>query len=108
MVDVTFVDATGAPHAVAAREGSTLMEAAIENEVPSIVGYCGGMCTCATCHCYVAEEWLAQLAPPDDNELDTLRRVVDRGPASRLACQIELRAALDGLTVRLPPKQRIP
>jgi 2Fe-2S ferredoxin len=108
MVEVVFVDAVGVRRSVTARDGDTLMEAAIEHEVPSIVGFCGGMCACATCHCYVAGDWAAKLPPPDDNERDTLRRALDVKPASRLACQIRLSAALDGLTVELPAHQRTP
>ena len=108
MVEIIFIDALGVRRAVAARDGSTLMEAAIENDVPSIVGFCGGMCACATCHCYIADSWSEKLTPADDNERDTLRRVLELRPASRLACQIRLDAALDGLTVELPAHQRTP
>jgi 2Fe-2S ferredoxin len=84
------------------------MEAAIANEIPSIVGFCGGMCACGTCHCYPALDWAVKLPPPDDNEQDTLKRVLDRRPSSRLGCQIRLDASLDGLLVELPARQRTP
>jgi 2Fe-2S ferredoxin len=108
MIKVTFIDAGGIEHAVDAPEGCTLMEAAIANEIPSIVGFCGGMCACGTCHCYPADAWTARLTPPDDNERDTLRRVLDLRPSSRLGCQIKLDATLDGLVVDLPARQRTP
>jgi len=108
MVDVTFVDAGGERRTVVARDGSTLMEAAIEHDVAGIVAFCGGMCACGTCHCYVRPEWAGRLPAADDNEADTLRRVLDRRADSRLACQITLGAALDGLTVDLPSRQRTP
>ncbi len=108
MIAVTFIDAAGTEFPVEALEGSTLMEAAITHEIPSIVGFCGGMCVCGTCHCYPAADWTTQLPPVSDNEEDTLRRVLDRRTASRLACQIRLDAPLNGLVVRLPPRQRAP
>jgi 2Fe-2S ferredoxin len=108
MIKVTFVDAGGVEYAVEAKEGCTLMEAAIANEVPSIVGFCGGMLACGTCHCYPAGDWAAKLIPADDNETDTLKRVLDRRPSSRLGCQIRLDATLDGLVVELPVRQRTP
>ena len=75
MVNVTFVDAAGVPRTIDARPGATLMETAIENAVPGIVGFCGGMCSCGTCHCYVDAGWEARISPPSADELDTLRRV---------------------------------
>lgn len=84
------------------------MEAAILNEVPSIVGFCGGMCACGTCHCYVAGDWSGNLPPCEENEEVILARVLDRRPTSRLGCQIRLDAALNGLVVELPARQRTP
>ena len=108
MPDVTFVDAKGRSRVVGARDGSTVMETATENDLPSIIGFCGGMCSCGTCHCYVPSPWAERLTPPDANELDTLEHVLDRKPTSRLGCQIRLRADLDGLTVELPARQCSP
>ena len=108
MVRVTFVDAGGTEYGVDAPVGSTLMEAAIANEIPGIVGFCGGMCSCGTCHCYPAGAIAGLLEPPDDNELDTLARVLDRRPASRLGCQLALLDPLNGLRVEIPSRQRVP
>lgn len=108
MPNVTFIDSNGAARTVDAAEGGTLMETAIAHEIPGIVGFCGGMCSCGTCHCYVPEAWAARLPSPDENELDTLKRVLERRDSSRLACQLRIGSALDGLTVSLPAKQRTP
>ena len=108
MITVTLVDILGHRHEVRANPGTTLMEAATSNDVPGIVGFCGGMCSCGTCHCYVSGEWATRLPPPDDNELDTLRRVLDRRPGSRLGCQIRLSPDYDGLEVEVPARQRTP
>lgn len=108
MPHVTFIDSNGTARTVEASAGSTLMETAIANEVAGIVAFCGGMCSCGTCHCYVPAEWAARLPPPDDNEQDTLKRVLERRESSRLACQIRLGPELDGLAVSLPAKQRTP
>jgi 2Fe-2S ferredoxin len=108
MVTVTFIDPSGKPHEVEAADGDTLMEAAITHEIPGIIGHCGGMCSCGTCHCYVAADWQARLLPPEAPELDTLTHVLDREPRSRLGCQIRLGDALDGLVVTVPQRQRRP
>lgn len=84
-------------------EGTTLMEAAVANDVPGIEGACGGCLSCATCHVIVAPDWAARLGPVGDFEdamLDTTE--VARSPASRLSCQITMGAALDGITLTVP------
>ncbi len=83
------------------------MLAAIDNAVPGIDADCGGQCVCATCHVYVDEHWSERLVPASQTEQWTLDGSVDLDPArSRLACQIVLTEALDGLTVTLPQSQR--
>jgi 2Fe-2S ferredoxin len=77
--------------------GCTLMEGAIDNDVAGIVAECGGACACATCHAYIADEWLKKLRPPDDMENAMLDSAADRRPNSRLTCQIEVTDDLDGL-----------
>ncbi|MBS0393522.1 MAG: 2Fe-2S iron-sulfur cluster binding domain-containing protein [Proteobacteria bacterium] len=108
MLQVTFVEPDGCRRSVTARDGATLMETAIEHDISGIVAFCGGMCACGTCHCYVPPDWAAQLPPADENEADTLRRVLERRDGSRLACQIKLHPGLDGLTVTVPARQRTP
>jgi len=93
-------------HAVPARPGQSLMQAAIEANVSGISADCGGLMTCATCHVYVREPWAAALKPPEGEELGFLDFVAaERRPNSRLSCQITLAESLDGLTVDLPATQ---
>ena len=108
MIKVTFVDPNGSRLTVEAADGDTLMEAAITHDVPGIVGHCGGMCSCGTCHCYVTDEWAARIPPKEAPELDTLTHVLDRELRSRLGCQIRLDPSLDGLVVQVPARQRVP
>ena len=65
MINITFIDAEGTARTVEAEEGATVMETAIRNGVPGIEAECGGACSCATCHVYVAEEWEAGPASAD-------------------------------------------
>jgi 2Fe-2S ferredoxin len=105
VVKVTFIEADGAGHTVAAPEGSTLMQAAISHAVPGVLAECGGACACATCHVYVRGDWRERLEPAAAFELEMLQGAIDPTERSRLACQIKLTAALDGLTVELPAAQ---
>jgi 2Fe-2S ferredoxin len=72
---------------------------------PGIVGECGGALACATCHGYVAEDWVSRLPPSSDLEKEMLESCIDVRPNSRLACQLTLERELDGLTIYVPKSQ---
>ncbi|MBM3635577.1 MAG: (2Fe-2S)-binding protein [Alphaproteobacteria bacterium] len=105
MAKIQFIDFCGTARTVEAEPGSTVMEAAIKNGVPGIEAECGGACACATCHVYIEPEWQEKVGPPSSMEEDMLDFAFDVRPNSRLACQIQVKAELDGLTVRTPEKQ---
>ena len=107
MPTVVFILPTGESRAVDVAPGTTLMTAAVKHGVDGIIGECGGVCMCATCHIYVREEFLGRLPPIKDTEeavLDVTN--AERLPNSRLSCQIKMTDDLDGLTVDVPPSQR--
>jgi ferredoxin, 2Fe-2S len=105
MPKVTFIAFAGGKHTVEVPAGTTLMHAATDNRVPGIDGDCGGNCACATCHVYVEPAWLERLAARTATEEEMLNCVAERKDNSRLACQITLTDALDGLMVKLPEAQ---
>jgi 2Fe-2S ferredoxin len=106
MAHITFIEASGQSTTVNLPDGWSLMQGATANGVDGILGECGGSCACATCHCYVAEDFLARVLPASDAELAMLDNVAaERRSSSRLACQIKASAALDGLVVHLPDTQ---
>lgn len=105
LLSVTFVQTDGRRQVCRVRPGETVLDAALDNGVPGIVGQCGGGCTCATCHCYVAEPFRRHLPPPHPDESEMLAYVWHPGPGSRLACQIPMSAELDGLVVTVPASQ---
>jgi 2Fe-2S ferredoxin len=102
---IKFIESNGAEHRVAADSGQSVMQAATANQIPGILGDCGGSCSCATCHAYVDEDWLRRVPQPESHELDMLTCAADVMPSSRLTCQIPVTAELDGLVIRLPPTQ---
>ena len=96
----------GTPRSLDAPVGHRLMQVAMNADVPGIVAECGGSAMCATCHVYVDHAWVSRLPPPLANELEMLECTAsERRPESRLSCQIELDADLDGLVVRIPETQ---
>ncbi|HEY1077382.1 MAG TPA: 2Fe-2S iron-sulfur cluster-binding protein [Fontimonas sp.] len=105
MAKIVYIEHNGKEHVVEASPGTTVMQAAVDNLVPGIIGDCGGACSCATCHCYVDAAWQDKLGSKTEEEemmLDGALRVESN---SRLSCQIKVQAELDGLVVRLPESQ---
>ena len=102
---VKFISHDGVEQEVHVATGTTVMHAAVDNGVSGILADCGGACSCATCHCYVDEEWLAKTGEADEVEAQMLDFVMEPQPNSRLSCQIVVNDGLDGLVVRLPKSQ---
>ncbi len=102
---ITYIDQDGTERTVEAELGATVLETAINNDVPGILATCGGSCSCATCHVYVNEEWFDKLPPLSVEELDMLDTAHDLEPTSRLSCQILVTDEIDGLIVTTPPRQ---
>lgn len=105
MPRVTFIEFNGAVHEVDAQAGASLMRAAVDHGVPGIDADCGGACACATCHVYVDPAWLARTGSRGEMEASMLGFAAAAQPNSRLACQIPMTEALDGIVLRLPDGQ---
>jgi 2Fe-2S ferredoxin len=99
MPRVIFHDVNGQRIEAEVPAGNTAMEGALDNSVSGILAECGGACACATCHAYIAEDWLQRLKPVEEMEDAMLDTAVERRPSSRLLCQIEVTADLDGLEI---------
>jgi len=103
MPRVIFALPDGSERTVTAAAGTSVMLAAVDHDLPGIVGECGGCASCATCHVYVDPAWSARLPAPDAIEDDLLGFAAgERRATSRLGCQIVLDDALDGLRVAIP------
>jgi ferredoxin, 2Fe-2S len=106
MPDITFILSDGSELGFEAPEGVSLMQAATGYGVPGIVAECGGAAACATCHVYIDANWADRLPAPGPDESSLLEcTAAERGPTSRLSCQIRLDAGLQGLVVRVPDRQ---
>ena len=95
----------GNTHTIEVQNGLTVMEAAIQNDIPGIDADCGGGMSCATCHVYVNKEWLDKLPAKEDGEEDMLDMAFEPKKNSRLSCQLIVSDKLDGLVVSIPSKQ---
>ncbi len=105
MTEIIVTDRDGGEHRVNAREGVSLMETLRDFDW-GVAAICGGMCSCATCHVYVAAPWLDKLKPMQGDEKEILQELESYRPqGSRLSCQIPFEAALAGLAVEIAPEE---
>ena len=105
MPKITYIEDTGNSHTVEIANGLSVMEGAVQNDIPGIDADCGGGMACATCHVYVKEEWFNKLPKKEDGEEDMLDMAFEPNKFSRLSCQILVSDELDGLIVSIPSKQ---
>ncbi len=105
MAKITYVEHNGSEHVIDVKNGLSVMEGAVKNNIPGIDADCGGACACATCHVYVDAAWQSKTGEKsamEESMLDFAENVEDN---SRLSCQIKVSDDLDGLIVRMPESQ---
>jgi len=105
MPKITYIEHTGKSHTINIPKGLSVMEGAIQNNIPGIDADCGGSMACATCHVYVKEEWFDKLPKKEDGEEDMIDMAYEPNKFSRLSCQLIASDELEGLVVTLPEKQ---
>ena len=105
MAKITYKDSQGNSKIVDVEKGLSVMEGAIQNDIPGIDADCGGAMACATCHVYVEENWFNKLPKTEDAEVDMIDMAYEPKKNSRLSCQIIVSNELDGLEVTTPEKQ---
>ena len=105
MPKITYIEHNGKSHEIDVANGLTVMEGAVQNNIPGIDADCGGSCACATCHVYIKEEWFDKIPKKENAEEDMLDMAFEPKKMSRLSCQITVSDSLDGLVVKMPSKQ---
>ena len=104
MVKLVVTDKDGRDVEVDARAGLSLMEN-IRDLPRSVEAICGGLCSCATCHDFIAADWVERLPARRYEE----RLMLAGSPLfdvarSRLSCQIKVTAELEGLRLAVAPE----
>lgn len=102
MPKVIYSLADGTEHEVDVPAGQSVMDGSVRNNLPGIVAECGGSCSCATCHVYLDEAWGDRFDEATDDERDLLEFADGAQPNSRLACQLIMSDACDGVRVVVP------
>ena len=105
MAKITYIDKDKNKKIIEVADGLTVMEGAVQNDIPGIDADCGGSMACATCHVYVQEKWFDKLKKIEDGEQDMLDMAFEPKKNSRLSCQLIVTDELDGLEVTTPSKQ---
>ena len=105
MPKITYNDFQGNSKTIEVDKGLSVMEGAIQKDIPGIDADCGGSMACATCHVYVEHKWLDKIPKAEDAENDMIDMAFEPKKNSRLSCQIIVSDELDGLEVTTPEKQ---
>ena len=105
MPKITYIEHNGKSHTIEIANGLSVMEGAVQNNIPGIDADCGGGMACATCHVYVKEEWFNKLPKHEEGEQDMLDVAYEPKKNSRLSCQITVSDEINGLVVTTPEKQ---
>ena len=105
MPKITYIDFSGNHKTIDVDKGLSVMEGAVQNNVPGIDADCGGGMACATCHVYVKDKWFNKIPKKKEGEDDMLDQAYDPKKNSRLSCQLIVSDELEGLVVTTPSKQ---
>ncbi|MBB4080725.1 2Fe-2S ferredoxin [Lewinella aquimaris] len=100
MANITFITTDGTSTTVSGNSGS-VMELARDHSIEGILGNCGGVCSCATCHVHVAPEDVRKTGEASEIERDMLELDDNADEYSRLCCQIVVSDAIDGVVLRV-------
>ena len=105
MTTIYVTDSEGEELEIEGQVGLPIMES-LRDLDNGVLALCGGMCSCATCHCYIEEPWASSLLPREDDELELLEDLESfREDQSRLTCQIDLTEDLDGIRLEIAPEE---
>ena len=76
MPKIIYTDNQGNSETIEVDNGLTVMEGAIQNDIPGIDADCGGSMACATCHVYVEEKWFNKLSKAEEAEIDMILSLI--------------------------------
>ena len=105
MAKITYIEHNGTNHTIDVQNGLTVMEGAVQNNIPGIDADCGGGMACATCHVYVKDKWFDKITKKSEGEDDMIDQAYEPKKNSRLSCQLIVTDELNGLIVTTPEKQ---
>jgi ferredoxin, 2Fe-2S len=102
MPNVRYRLPDGSCVSVNVESGRTVMDGSVRNNLPGIVAECGGSCSCATCHVFLAKQYQDVFPAPAEEEAELLEYLEGVTNNSRLACQLILTADTPEIEVTVP------
>ena len=105
MAKIIYKDNQGNSKTIVVENGLSVMEGAIQNDIPGIDADCGGAMACATCHVYVEAKWFDKLSKAEEAEIDMIDMAHEPKKNSRLSCQLIVTDEMEGIIVTTPEKQ---
>ena len=105
MAKIKYIEHNGKSHTIDVANGLSVMEGAVQNNIPGIDADCGGECSCGTCHINLSQYWFDKLEPLSEREEEMLSMNPERTATSRLACQISVEERMDQIIVLIPEYQ---
>jgi 2Fe-2S ferredoxin len=106
MTKITYRLSDGTQAVLEVKNGHSVMEGAVRENLPGIDAECGGVCACATCLVHVDTVWIDRIPPKSEAEQSMLDFAIGVEENSRLSCQIKVGPEIEGLIVTLPESQR--
>jgi 2Fe-2S ferredoxin len=105
MAVINVTNRAGKTQTIPGKVGNTLMEILRDADM-DVEAICGGCCSCATCHVFIDDAWVAKVPPRSIDENELVEQTSAYKPNnSRLSCQIKFTEALDGITVTVAPAE---
>ena len=105
MAKITYITHDNKTHTIDVQNGLTVMEGAVQNDIPGIDADCGGGCACATCMVFIGDEWKDKIESMTDEEESMIDFHEYKEDNSRLGCQVSVTDEFDGMKVKMPPSQ---
>ena len=105
MIKVTFIEHGGTPHTIDIPEGMSLMQAAVNHNIPGIDADCGGSMTCGTCRVCMPPDAQGIAGEQSSLEQQMLEFSGLGGGGIRLSCQLIAKAEFNGLQLQIPEAQ---
>lgn len=106
MPHILFHHLDGSVTDVEVESGTTVMRAALKNNISEIVGECGGQLMCGSCHVYVRDVAgsLPNVSEEEDDMLECTSE--ERRTNSRLCCQLTAGDDFETISLDLPATQQ--
>jgi 2Fe-2S ferredoxin len=88
MPKIIYNDFSGNQKKIEVPNGLSVMEGAVQNNIPGIDADCGGSMACATCHVYVEDKWLNKIPKAEEAEVDMIDMAFEPKKNSRIKLSI--------------------